>query len=276
VTYGIVGLKTHTKIALVVRRENEDFRFYAHIGTGNYNSDTAKLYTDMGLLTSDMKITSELIEIFNYLTGLSLNKNYKKFLVAPINMRERFMEMIHKEIENHQKGKPSHIIAKMNSLEDQACIEALYEASNVGVPIDLFVRGLCCLVPGVPGRSENIRVYSIIGRFLEHSRIFYFRNGATHPESGKLYIGSADWMYRNLNNRVESIIPLESKSARKKCWEVLQVLLADKKQAWKLKPDGTYDKPTQYTDEEASGTHETLMRSIKPYLPNEKEIRLNK
>ncbi len=263
VVYGVVGLKTHCKMALIVRREQGDFKFYAHMGTGNYNSLTAKAYTDVGLFTSNPKVNSELIEIFNYLTGLSLKRNYKKFLVSPINMREKFVELIQKESEAAQQGKPAHIIAKMNSLEDQAIIDLLYEASNAGVEIDLIVRGFCCLVPGKSGLSERIRVRSVIGRFLEHSRIFYFRAGAKTPQEGKFYMGSADWMSRNLNGRVEIMVPIEDKVPRKQCWDILQALLNDKAQSWELQQDGTYVHRAATTsggaDSGEIGVHEVWM-----------------
>jgi len=240
VVYGVVDLKTHTKNAMVVRQEGEGFRVYAHFGTGNYNADTAKLYTDLGLFTCNPQLTGELTEVFNYLTGLSLKKNYKKLLVAPINMRERLMDLIRRESANAAEGKPAHIIAKMNSLEDKQVIEELYLASQAGVSIDLIVRGFCCLRPGITGLSENIRVHSVIGRFLEHSRLFYFQNGGKTPESGDYFISSADWMYRNLDRRVETIIPIMDKKLKKECWEMIQIILNDSCQKWQLQTDGHY------------------------------------
>jgi polyphosphate kinase len=258
VVYGLVGLKTHGKICLVIRDEGEDLRCYAHIGTGNYNVQTARLYTDLGLFTCRREVTDELIQFFNYLTGRSLNRQYRKLLVAPINMRERFLEMIARETAHARAGKPAHILAKMNSLEEDGIIRALYEASQAGVRVDLIVRGFCCLKPGVPGISDNIRVLSVIGRFLEHSRLFYFRNGAPDPVDGEFFIGSADWMYRNLLARVEVVTPIEDRVLREKCWEIATLLLQDQRQAWDLTADGTYvqrhpDPP------DAPGVHARLM-----------------
>lgn len=240
VMYGVVGLKTHAKLALVVRKEADEFRFYSHIGTGNYNLVTSRLYTDFGIFTSDAKLNLELVELFNYLTGLSLKRNYKRFLVSPINMRARFVEMINKEKETALAGREAHIVAKMNSLEDAETCALLYEASKAGVKIDLIVRGLCVLVPGVPGISENINVLSCVGRFLEHSRVFYFRSGAKNPVDGKFFLGSADWMSRNFNNRVEMIVPVEARHCRKEIWEVLQMYLGDQVQKWELHSNGKY------------------------------------
>lgn len=259
VVYGIVGLKTHTKTALVVRQDPDGIRCYAHIGTGNYNSQTSRLYTDLGLFTCDPDITGELVEMFHFLTGRSLKKDYNKLLVAPVNMRERFHEMIRREIEHAQAGRPAHIIAKMNSLEERKTIRLLYEASRAGVRVDLIVRGFCCLRPAVPGMSDNIRVLSVIGRFLEHSRIFYFRNAATDEAGGEFYIGSADWMYRNLLARVEVCVPIRTRTLRERLWEIMQVLLADRRQAWDMNPDGSYTQRTPASDADI-GTHAQLMQ----------------
>ena len=259
VVYGIVGLKTHTKTTLVVRREPEGLRCYAHIGTGNYHVQTAKLYTDLSLLTCRPELTEELVELYHFLTGRSLKEEYKKLLVAPLNMAQRFKAMIEREAANRQAGRPARIVAKMNSLEDPAICQELYRASAAGVPIELLVRGFCCLRPGVAGVSENIRVTSVIGRFLEHSRIYYFRNGAEDPLDGQFYIGSADWMYRNLLARVETIVPIERKSLKEKCWVILQTLLHDHRQAWDLMADGRYVQRTPPEGSNDPGTHETLM-----------------
>ncbi len=240
VVYGIVGLKTHAKTALVVRRDPDGLRCYTHIGTGNYHSGTARLYTDMGLLTARTDITEDVVELFHYLTGRSLKRSYRKLLVAPVTMHGRFVEMIEREIENRRAGRPAHIVAKMNALEDVKIIQSLYKASQAGVPIDLIVRGFCCLRPGVPGMSENIRVISILGRFLEHSRLFYFRAGADQPEQGEFYLGSADWMYRNLEMRVEVVTPVEEPALRERLWSIFQVMLADQRQAWDMQPGGGY------------------------------------
>ena len=240
VVYGVIGNKIHCKNILIIREEDNEFRYYSHIGTGNYNPSTAKIYTDLSLLSSENKVGRELIEVFNYLTGLSGKKNYEHLLVAPISMRKRFLKLIKTEIKNKSQGHPAHIVAKMNSLEDQEICEALYKASRVGVQIDLLVRGFCSLRAGVPDLSENIKVYSVIGRFLEHSRIYYFRNAAETSELGKFFIGSADWMYRNLNNRVELVTPIHREKHRKKLWHILQLGLNDKVRGWRLEPDGNY------------------------------------
>jgi polyphosphate kinase len=250
VIYGISGKKIHGKTILVIRQEQEGYRFYSHIGTGNYNPATAKLYTDYSLFTSDKKVGTELIEAFNFLTGLSLKKTYQKLLVAPVNMRKRFLYYINKEKEFAKNKQPAHIIAKMNSLEDQEICEALYSASKAGVKVDLVVRGFCILKPGIPGLSENIRVLSVIGRFLEHARIYYFRGGAKTHDGGKFYIGSADWMYRNLNNRIEVIAPILDPDLRAELFRNLDFQLNEKVLAWELQPSGEYvqrkpDKPDE-------------------------------
>ena len=264
VVYGVIGLKTHTKTTLVVREEIGSLQCYAHIGTGNYHSQTANLYTDIGLMTSNAEITADLVEVFHFLTGRSLKRDYQKLLIAPVNMASRFVELIDREIECQSSGRPARIIAKMNSLEDEEICSALYRASSAGVKIDLIVRGFCCIRPGVPGLSENISVTSIIGRFLEHSRIFYFQNGEADPYRGEFYIGSADWMYRNLHARVEAITPIEDRMHREKLWELLQVMLNDRRQAWDMDASGGYQlrQPTT-EDEEKSGTHDVLMRRSK-------------
>ncbi len=256
VVYGVVGLKTHCKAALVVRDESDGIRCYAHIGTGNYNSSTAKLYTDLGLFTCDADITRDVVELFHYLTGRSLKRHYRKLLVAPANMRDRVLELINREAEHAQAGRPAAIIGKMNSLEERKVCTALYAASRAGVDINLIVRGFCTLRPNTPGLSERIRVMSVIGRFLEHSRIFYFRNGAADPVDGEFYIGSADWMYRNLQARVEAVVPIERRSARERLWFILQTMLSDGRQAWDMDGDGTY---TLRRVEGDIGTQQTLM-----------------
>lgn len=240
VVYGIVGLKTHAKTALVVRQENDGLRCYAHIGTGNYNVSTSRFYTDVGLLTANEDITSELVEFFHYLTGRSLKTDYKHLLVAPVNMFTRFKQMIEREIENKKQGKPAAIFAKMNNMEENDIAILLYNASRAGVPVDLQVRGFCCVRPGVPGMSQNVRVFSVIGRFLEHSRIFYFRNGAPDPVDGEFYIGSADWMYRNLHARVECIVPILDRTLKERLWEMVQLYTHDHRQTWDMKPSGDY------------------------------------
>jgi len=259
VVYGIVGLKTHTKTALVVRQDTDGIRCYAHIGTGNYHSGTARLYTDFGVLTCRPEYTEDLVNVFHYLTGRSLKAEYQKLLVAPVNMKQRFEEMIEREIEHHKAGRPARIVAKMNSLEHRGIVRRLYSASQAGVPIDLIVRGFCCLRPGVEGLSENIRVMSIIGRFLEHSRIYYFRNGQDDPLDGEFFIGSADWMYRNLLARVEAITPVEDANARALLWEHLEILIADQRQAWDMQPDGSYTQRHPGDAEQEVGTHDRMM-----------------
>ena len=262
VTYGVMGLKTHTKVALVVRKEGRDLRCYAHIGTGNYHVKTARLYTDVGLLTSDPVITADVVNLFHYLTGCSRAPQFKKLLVAPINMRQRFLESIEREIEYHRAGRPARIIAKMNQVEDLEMARALSAASQAGVPIDLIVRGFCCLVPGVPGWTENVRVRSIIGRFLEHSRIFHFANGQDDPLAGEFFIGSADWMHRNLSGRVEAATPVEDRAARERLWEILDICLQDQRQAWLMQADGSYvqcQPAADATGPAAVGIHAWLM-----------------
>jgi polyphosphate kinase len=261
VVYGIVGLKTHTKTTLVVRQDPDGIRSYVHIGTGNYHAGTAKLYTDLGLFTCDPGITHDVIELFHYLTGRSLKRDYRKLLVAPVNMQARFLDLIEREVTNHRAGKPARIIAKMNSLEDRKVCRALYQASQAGVKIDLIVRGFCVLRPGVAGMSENISVISIIGRFLEHSRIFYFRNAAADELEGDFFIGSADWMYRNLLARVEAAAPVEKRPLRERLWEILQILLKDHRQAWEMRGDGSYVQRKPAPGE--VGTQQTLMTMAK-------------
>ncbi|MGL5065031.1 MAG: polyphosphate kinase 1 [Microcoleus sp.] len=242
VVYGLVGLKTHTKILLVVRREESCIRRYVHIGTGNYNPKTATLYTDLGILSCREDLGADLTDLFNYLTGYSRQVYYRKLLVAPVNMRDRFLALIRREAEQCRLqnegaiGQCGRIVAKMNALVDPQVIVALYEASQAGVKIDLIVRGICCLRPGVEGVSENIKVISIVGRFLEHSRIFYFFNGGDE----EVYIGSADWMQRNLSRRVEAITRVEDPTIAKELQEILGVMLADNRQAWDLQPGGNY------------------------------------
>jgi polyphosphate kinase len=264
VVYGVVGLKTHCKTTLVVRQDADTLRCYAHIGTGNYNVKTARLYTDLGLFTCEPALTGDVVDLFHYLTGRSLRRDYGQLLVAPGNMRDRFLALIRHEVEHQAAGRPAHIIAKMNQLEDRAICEALVAASRAGVEIDLIVRGFCVLPPGVPGVSEHIRVISVIGRFLEHSRIYYFQNGTDDPLEGAFYIGSADWMERNLSDRVEAIAPIASRPLRERLWEILQIMLQDRRQAWDMRPDGSYvQRVPPAADGRAGaanlGTQQTLM-----------------
>ncbi|MEO1068312.1 MAG: polyphosphate kinase 1 [Cyanobacteria bacterium J06638_6] len=255
VVYGIVGLKTHTKTTLVVREEGDEIRRYVHIGTGNYNPKTSKLYTDLGLLSCRDDLGADLTDLFNSLTGYSRQKAYRKLLVAPLTLRDRMETLIRREIDQVKGGGEGKIVAKMNSLVDARIIRLLYEASQAGVEIDLIVRGICCLRPGVPGVSENIRVISVIGRFLEHSRIFCFYNGG-QPE---YYIGSADWMRRNLDRRVEAIVPIEDPGLIQELQNILDTLLADNRQAWEMDAEGTFTQRRPEEGEEVRGTHETLM-----------------
>jgi polyphosphate kinase len=263
VVYGVQGLKTHTKLALVVRKEGATLRSYAHVGTGNYHVKTARLYTDVGLLTCDPGITWDIVQLFHYFTGRSLEPPFHEIMVAPMNMRERFLELIRREIEHHRDGRPARIIAKLNQVEDIEVSRALSAASQEGVQIDLIVRGFCCLVPGIPGWTENIRVRSIIGRFLEHSRLFYFANGSGNPLDGEYYIGSADWMYRNLSRRVEAASPVRDKMLRERLWEILDVNLRDRRQAWEMQRDASYVQLQPgdggATGAESVGSHNCLM-----------------
>ncbi len=230
VSYGVAGLKTHAKVALVVRREGETMRRYVHIGTGNYNAKTARLYTDFGLLTSNPALGADLTDFFNVLTGFAAPTGYRKLIVAPRGMRDCILAMINRESEQARAGRPARILAKMNAVVDPEIIRALYQASQAGVTIDLVVRGICCLRPGLPGISDRIRVLSIIGRFLEHSRAWYFLNGG----SEEVYIGSADWMPRNLDRRIEAVAPIEDPASRLLVRQLLEFMLEDNRQAWEL------------------------------------------
>ena len=257
VVYGLPGLKVHAKAALIVRQEGEQIRRYIHLGTGNYNSTTARLYTDIGLLTSDEDIGADVTDLFNFLTGYSAKTDYRKLLVAPINLRARFEELIRREIQHHKKGGKGRIILKMNSLTDARMVGLLYEASQAGVEIDLLVRGMCCLRPGVSKVSENIRVTSIVGRFLEHSRIYYFHNGGDEV----IYVGSADLMSRNLNHRVEILFPIEDRKVIGHLRDrVLELYLQDNVKAREMRVDGTYVRKTPAAGEPAVNAQEELLR----------------
>ena len=238
VVYGIIGFKTHTKIALIVRKEKGRLRNYFHIGTGNYNSNTSRFYTDIGLLSTDPDIASDLLELFNYLSGFSKQKSYQKLLVSPSSMREKFIFLIKREIKNAEEGKKAEIIAKMNSLVDPEIIKLLYIASNSGVKISLIIRGICCLYPQRKNLSENIKVISIIGHFLEHSRIFWFCNN----DDNEVFIGSADWMRRNLDRRIEAIAPIEDCELKSQLYGLLQTYINDDYFSWTMKEDGSYAK----------------------------------
>ena len=248
VVYGLLGLKTHSKIALVVRREGESIRRYLHLGTGNYNTVTAQLYTDLDLFTRDDAMGADATELFNYLTGFSRSRDYNSFLVAPINLRQGFEALVRREIEHQREGRGGHLILKMNSLVDRRMIRLLYEASQAGVGVDLLVRGICCLRPGVPGVSDTVRVTSIVGRFLEHSRIYWFRNGGDET----VYVGSADLMPRNIDGRVEILFPiLNRKIVRRLREEILETYLHDNVKARHMLPDGTYERATPGPEGEA-------------------------
>lgn len=235
VVYGLVGLKTHTKITLVVRNEGDKIRRYVHIGTGNYNPKTARLYTDLGILSARDELGADLTDLFNYLTGYSRQQSYRRLLVAPVNLRSRMLALIQRETDYAQAGGEGRIVAKMNALVDPELIRALYRASQAGVSVDLIVRGVCCLRPGVAGVSDRIRVISIIGRLLEHSRIFYFHNAG----EGEVFLGSADWMPRNLNRRVEAVVQVQSPKLVADLQEILAVMLADNRYCWELQADGS-------------------------------------
>ena len=247
VVYGIVGLKTHSKVALVVRREEDGLQTYTHIATGNYNPTTSKVYTDLGLLTNDSIIGNDATDLFNFLTGFSIQKEYSRLMVAPLNLRKRMMALIKRETEHAREGRTAHITAKVNRLTDLNIIEALYEASQAGVRIELIVRGACMIRPGEPGLSETINVRSVVGRFLEHSRIFYFANGGEE----EVYIGSADWMTRNLDRRVEVVAPvLDAKSKKYLKDVVLDAYLRDNVKARVMRSDGVYEMPPMAPGEE--------------------------
>lgn len=239
VVYGVLGLKTHCKVALVIRREEEDLKRYIHIATGNYNPVTSGFYTDLGLLTADEEIGADATELFNFLTGYSRQKEYRDLLVAPVNLRERMLAFIRRETEHCLAGRPAQIIVKINRLADLEIVRALYEASQAGVPIELIVRAVCMLRPGIPGLSETIKVRSVVGRLLEHSRVFYFANGG-HEE---IYTGSADWMSRNLDRRVEVVAPIQDPNLKRYLKDVvLAAYLRDNVKARVLLPDGTYER----------------------------------
>ena len=263
VMFGVTGLKTHSKAALVVRKEEGGVRCYAHVATGNYHTRTARLYEDVGLLTANPVVTRDVVNLFHFLTGRSRTPYFPTLLVAPMQMRPRFAELVEREIANHEAGRPARIVCKMNQLEDKEMCLLLARASQAGVPIDLIVRGLCCLAPGVPGLTENVRIRSIVGRFLEHSRIFHFAAGSDDPLEGEFLIGSADWMHRNLSERVEAAVPILEPRLRARLWEILEICLADRRNAWELHADGSYVQLRPGPDDEgvaADGTHATMMR----------------
>jgi polyphosphate kinase len=258
VVYGLVGLKTHSKLTLVVRSEGDLLRRYIHIATGNYNPVTSGFYTDLGLLTAHEQIGEDATDLFNFLTGFSRQKDYRQLIVAPVNMRDRILGLIEREMAHARAGHEARIIAKINRLADKEIIRALYEAAQAGVKIDLIVRGICMLRPGVPGLSENIRVISIVGRFLEHSRIFYFADGGSED----VYIGSADWMPRNFDRRVEVITPIHDPEMKKYLKdEVLKIYLRDNMKARRLLPDGKYERVRAATEETKINSQEYFLRA---------------
>lgn len=254
VSYGVSGLKTHAKVILVVRREGDAIRRYVHIGTGNYQPKTARLYTDFGLLSTDPDLGADLSDLFNVLTGFAAPVGYRRLIVAPGGMREAIIAMIRRESDHARAGRPARVLAKMNALVDPDVMVALYEASEAGVDVDLIVRGICCLRPGVPGVSERIRVISIIGRFLEHSRAWYFRNGGEE----EVYISSADWMPRNLDRRIEAATPVANPVHRQVIRDLLELMWRDNRQAWDLAADGTWRQRTP-GDQPELATHRVLI-----------------
>ena len=263
VVYGVIGLKTHTKIALVVRKEKEKLRSYCHIATGNYNSRTAQLYTDLGLLSARPELGQDLAELFNYLTGFSKQQNFRQLLVAPVTLRQRMQELIQRETAHARAGRPAAIKAKMNALVDPAIIALLYEASQAGVEIDLVVRGMCSLRPGLEGVSDNIRVSSVIGRFLEHSRLFWFANGG----SDEMYIGSADWMARNLDRRVEAVVPIEDPELHARLLRLINTYLSDNSTAWDMQADGSFSR--RIPEDESIAVQASLMAGWRHGLSND-------
>ena len=263
VSYGLPGLKTHAKLTLVVRREQKKLKRYLHLGTGNYNPATGKIYTDYSLFVVNEQLANEVSELFNALTGYSKHTEYKKLLVSPINTRKRIIEMIDREVEWCKKEGNGSIIMKMNALVDPKTIRALYRASCEGVQIDLIVRGICCLKPGIPGISDNIRVISIIGRFLEHSRAYYFHNGGKE----ELYLGSADIMPRNLDDRVETLFPVFDKSLIQRVKGDLQLMLTDNVKAWEMNPDGLYAK---INNDEPKVNSQALFLSYSPLISSDR------
>jgi len=270
VAYGTVGLKTHTKTALVVREEDDGVKLYSHVATGNYHSETAKGYVDLGLLTADRDVGQDLVTVFNFFTGPSLDEEFRKLLVAPVTMRERFTDLIRKEARYARAGRPARIVAKMNALEDPDIVAELYRASMAGVEIDLVVRDICRLRPGIEGVSDTVTVRSVVGRFLEHSRIYYFENGAgpDDPEQRtpgadeggdpQYFVGSADWMTRNLDYRVEAVAPVTDPDLREQLRFVLEVMLHDNRSSWALSSDGSYEQRTP-GDDPVWRTQEILM-----------------
>jgi polyphosphate kinase len=263
VVYGVIGLKTHTKIALAIRREKGELRGYCHVGTGNYNSRTSGLYTDVGILSCNADLVQDLVELFNYLTGFSKQQHFRQLLVAPVTLRQRMQELIQRETAHARAGRPAAIKAKMNALVDPAIIALLYEASQAGVQIELVVRGMCSLRPGLEGVSDNIRVSSVIGRFLEHSRLFWFANGG----SDEMYIGSADWMARNLDRRVEAVVPIEDPELHARLLRLINTYLSDNSTAWDMQADGSFSR--RIPEDESIAVQASLMAGWRHGLSND-------
>ena len=259
VIYGLVGLKTHSKITLVVRREENGIRRYVHLGTGNYNDSTAKLYTDIGLFTCSELIGEDATAVFNMLSGYSEPRSWNRLSLAPLWLKDRFLYLIEREREHALEGRNARIIAKMNSLCDKSIIEALYRAGAAGVKIDLIVRGICCLKVGIPGIGDNIKVRSIVGNYLEHARIFYFENDGK-PE---YYCASADWMPRNLDRRVEILFPVEKPELREKLQHILECQLQDNVKASVLRSDGTYHKVARQSNRPAFNSQLTFCKEAR-------------
>jgi len=277
VVYGVVGLKTHAKMLLIIRREGQTIQRYTHLGTGNYHEGTARLYTDYGLLTSDAIMTEDVHKLFLQLTGLGKILKLKKLLQSPFTLHDTMMEYIQREIDHIKSGKPARIIAKMNSLVEPQIISKLYEASQAGIRIDLIIRGVCCLRPGITGISENITVRSIIGRFLEHTRVFYFQNSQTQDDahntknsidSSIILLSSADWMNRNFFKRVEACFPVEDIKLKKRLFDELQIYLDDNAQAWRLNTDGSYELSTKKDTEEKIYAQKTLLKAMSKVAMN--------
>jgi polyphosphate kinase len=251
-----VGLKVHAKLCMVVRREKDGIRRYVHLGTGNYNATTARIYTDFGLLTCDKKIGEDVAHLFNFLTGYARIDHYHKLLVSPVTLRTEILKRIGREIDRHKVHGDGHLVFKMNALQDPECIAALYRASQAGMTVDLQVRGICCLRPGIPGLSDNITVSTIVGRFLEHARIYYFRNGG----DDEVFLGSADLMPRNLDRRVEVLFPIENKKIRSNLiTTIIPVQLKDTEKLRLLKSDGTYVRTHISPQEEGLNTQSWLV-----------------